>query len=342
MFKTVRGWFSRELSIDLGTANTLIYDREQGMVLDEPSVVAIRTDRGTVAAVGKDAKRMLGRAPDAFEVIRPLRDGTINNYKATKEMLASFIRKVHGDSLIRPSPRVLVCVPCKATEVEKRAVVESAQDAGAREVFLIQEPIAAAIGANLPVHDPMGTMVVDIGGGTTEVGIVSLSGLVYSGSVRLGGDSIDEMIIEHVKRKHGSTIGEVSAERIKKEIGAAIPQPKVLQMDVRGHNLAAGVPKKFVVDSNEILEAIKPFLNQLIAEIRRSLEVCGGEISADIHETGIVLTGGGSLLRDLEIFISEETGLPVIVASEPLHCVARGCSKVLAQNDTVIMESFIP
>ena len=342
MFKTIRGWFSRELSIDLGTANTLIYDREQGLVLDEPSVVAIRPDRGSIAAVGKDARRMLGRAPGGLEVVRPLRDGTINNYKATKEMLAAFIRKIHGDSIIRPSPRVLVCVPCKATEVEKRAVVESAQEAGAREVFLIKEPIAAAVGANLPVHEPTGTMVVDIGGGTTEVGIVSLSGLVYSGSVRLGGDKVDEMIIDHVKRKHGSTIGEISAERIKKEIAAAIPQPNVLQMDVRGHNLAAGIPKKFVVDSNEILEAITPFLNLLIAEIRRSLDQCGGELSADIHETGVVLTGGGSLLRDLETLISEETGLPVVVAAEPLQCVARGCRTVLAENDTVLMESFVP
>ncbi len=332
MLKNFRGLFSRDLSIDLGTANTLIFVRDEGIVLNEPSVVAVRnnsSNQKSVAAVGQEAKRMLGRTPGTIVAIRPLRDGVIADFVVTEKMLQYFIKKVHENSLIRPSPRVLVCVPCKSTEVERRAIRESALSAGARDVRLVEEPMAAAIGAGLPVHEAIGTMVVDIGGGTTEIAIISLNSVVYSETVRVGGDRFDEAIIAYVRRTRGSLIGETTAERIKQAIGAAYPQKEVLEMDVRGRNLAEGVPRTITLNSNEILEALQEPLSMILQNVRNALEQTPTELAADIAETGIVLTGGGALLRDIDVLLSEDTGLPVIVAEDPLTCVARGGGRAL-------------
>ena len=335
MFKNIRGLFSRDLSIDLGTANTLIFVREQGIVLNEPSVVAIRNNHNqkSVAAVGLDAKRMLGRTPGNITAIRPLKDGVIADFLVTERMLKHFIQKVHENSFIRPSPRVLVCVPCKSTEVERRAIRESALSAGARDVRLIEEPMAAAIGAGLPVHEAIGTMVVDIGGGTTEIAIIALNGVVISDTVRVGGDRFDEAIVAYVRRTQGSLIGEATAERIKQEVGAAYPQKEIREIDVRGRNLAEGVPRAFTINSNEILEALQEPLSMIVQAVKRALEQCPPELASDIAETGLVITGGGALLRDLNVLIAEETGLPVIVAEDPLTCVARGGGKALELMD---------
>ena len=326
MLKSIRGMFSRDLSIDLGTANTLIYVRDHGIVLNEPSVVAIRTQgsQKTVVAVGLDAKRMLGRTPGNITTIRPLRDGVIADFLVTEKLLQYFIGKVHENSFIRPSPRVLVCVPCKSTEVERRAIRESAMSAGAREVHLVEEPMAAAIGAGLPVHEAVGTMVVDIGGGTTEIAIISLNGIVYADTVRVGGDRFDETIVAYVRRTRGTLIGEATAERMKQEIGVAYPQKEVRQIDVRGRNLAEGAPRRFTLTSNDILESLKEPLAQIVEAVKQGLEQCPPELASDIAETGFVLTGGGALLRDIDKLLKEETGLPVIVAEDPLTCVARG------------------
>lgn len=335
MFKKIRGLFSNDLSIDLGTANTLIYVREEGIVLDEPSVVAIRIHNGqkTIEAVGADAKRMLGRTPGNITAIRPLKDGVIADFQVTEKMLQHFISKVHQNSFIRPSPRVLVCVPCKSTQVERRAIRESALSAGAREVRLIEEPMAAAIGAGLSVEEATGSMVVDIGGGTTEIAIISLNGVVYSDSVRVGGDRFDEAIVSHVRRKYGSLIGDATAERIKKEIGCAHTGSELREIDVRGRNLAEGVPRSFTLNSDEILEALQEPLTTIVQSVKRALEQSPPELAADIAETGIVLTGGGALLKDLDRLISDETGLPVLVADDPLTCVARGGGKALEIMD---------
>ncbi|MEE2784793.1 MAG: rod shape-determining protein [Pseudomonadota bacterium] len=335
MFKKIRGLFSRDLSIDLGTANTLIYVREQGIVLNEPSVVAIRVSgtQKVVTAVGLDAKRMLGRTPGNITAIRPLKDGVIADFLVTEKMLKYFMSKVHENSFIRPSPRVLVCVPCKSTEVERRAIRESALSAGARDVRLVEEPMAAAIGAGLPVQEAVGTMVVDIGGGTTEIAIISLNGVVLSDAVRVGGDRFDEAIVAYVRRTQGSLIGEATAERIKQEIGAAYPQKEIREIDVRGRNLAEGVPRAFTLNSNEILEALQEPLSMIVQSVKSALELCPPELASDIAETGMVLTGGGALLRDLDILFSEETGLPVIVAEDPMTCVARGGGKALELMD---------
>lgn len=335
MLKNIRGLFSRDLSIDLGTANTLIYVRGEGIVLNEPSVVAIRQHNNTkiVAAVGADAKRMLGRTPGNITAIRPLKDGVIADFQVCEKMLKHFIAKVHQNSFIRPSPRVLICVPGKATAVERRAIKESALSAGARDVWLIEEPMAAAIGAGLPVHEAIGTMVVDIGGGTTEIAVISLNGIVYSESVRVGGDRFDEAIIAYVRRTQGSLIGDSTAERIKQEIGTAFPGKEVREIDVRGRNLAEGVPRSFTLNSNEILEALQEPLSMIVQAVKNALEQTPAELAADIAESGIVLTGGGALLRDLELLIAEETGLPVLVAEEPLTCVARGGGKALELMD---------
>ncbi|NRQ00959.1 rod shape-determining protein [Marinobacterium sp. xm-d-530] len=331
MFKKIRGLFSSDLSIDLGTANTLIYLRDSEIVLDEPSVVAIRQqgNQKTVAAVGTDAKRMLGRTPGNITAIRPLKDGVIADFHVTEKMLQYFISKVHNNSFLRPSPRVLICVPCKSTQVERRAIKESALGAGAREVYLIEEPMAAAIGAGLPVDEATGSMVVDIGGGTTEIAVISLSGIVYSESVRVGGDRFDEAIVTYVRRNYGSLIGEATAERIKQEIGTAYPAPEVLEIDVRGRNLAEGIPRMFTLNSNEILEALQEPLQSIVQAVKGALEQCPPELAADVAEHGIVLTGGGALLRNLDRLLTEETGLPVIVAEDPLTCVARGGGKAL-------------
>ena len=326
MLKKIRGFFSSDLSIDLGTANTLIYVREKGIVLNEPSVVAIRHHLGQkiIEAVGVDAKRMLGRTPGNITAIRPLKDGVIADFQVTEKMLQHFIKKVHASSFVPPSPRVLICVPCMATEVEKRAIKESAYSAGAREVFLIEEPMAAAIGAGLPVEEAVGSMVVDIGGGTTEIAILSLNGVVFSDSVRIGGDRFDESIVNYVRRKYGSVIGDSTAERIKMEIGGAYLSKEVREIDVRGRNLAEGVPKSFTLDSDEILESLQEPLAGIVQAVKRVLEQSPPELASDIAETGIVLTGGGSMLRDLDRLLTAETGLPVILSEDPLTCVARG------------------
>ncbi|HCS26592.1 MAG TPA: rod shape-determining protein [Spongiibacteraceae bacterium] len=331
MFKRIRGLFSNDLSIDLGTANTLIYVRDQGIVLDEPSVVAIRVHNGqkTVEAVGTEAKRMLGRTPGNITAIRPLKDGVIADFQVTEKMLQHFISKVHQNSIIRPSPRVLVCVPCKSTQVERRAIRESALSAGAREVRLIEEPMAAAIGAGLNVDEATGSMVVDIGGGTTEIAIISLNGVVYSDSVRVGGDRFDEAIVTHVRRTYGSLIGDATAERIKQEIGCAYPLEEVREIDVRGRNLAEGIPRRFTLNSNEILEALQEPLTVIVQAVKRALEQSPPELAADIAETGIVLTGGGALLRGIDQLLADESALPVIVAEDPLTCVARGGGRAM-------------
>jgi rod shape-determining protein MreB and related proteins len=336
MFKKLRGMFSNDLSIDLGTANTLIYVRERGIVLNEPSVVSIRIHNGqkTVTAVGADAKRMLGRTPGNITAIRPLKDGVIADFQVTEKMLQHFIHKVHENSFVRPSPRVLVCVPCKSTQVERRAIKESVMGAGAREVRLIEEPMAAAIGAGLPVDQASGSMVVDIGGGTTEIAIISLNGVVYSESVRIGGDRMDEAITTHVRRNYGSLIGDATAERIKKEIGCAFASKIIREIDVRGRNLAEGVPRSFTLNSDEILEALQEPLSAIVQAVKSALEQSPPELASDIAESGLVLTGGGALLRDLDKLLSEETGLPVIVADDPLTCVARGGGKAMELIDT--------
>jgi rod shape-determining protein MreB len=337
MFKKIRGIFSNDLSIDLGTANTLIYVRGEGIVLNEPSVVAIRSHNGqkTVTAVGADAKRMLGRTPGDMVAIRPLKDGVIADFQVTEKMLQHFINKVHENSFFPPSPRVLVCVPCKSTQVERRAIRESVVSAGAREVRLIEEPMAAAIGAGLPVEQANGSMVVDIGGGTTEIAIISLNGVVYSESVRVGGDRFDEAIVTHVRRNYGSLIGDATAERIKKEIGCAYRAEGVLkEIDVRGRNLAEGVPRSFTLNSDEILESMQEALSAIVQAVKSALEQSPPELASDIAENGMVLTGGGALLKDLDKLLSEETGLPVVVADDPLTCVARGGGKAMELMDT--------
>lgn len=342
MLKKIRGMFSSDLSIDLGTANTLIYVRDRGIVLDEPSVVAIRHNgnQKTVASVGSDAKRMLGRTPGNITAIRPLKDGVIADFHVTEKMLQYFIAKVHETSLLKPSPRVLVCVPCKSTQVERRAIKESALGAGAREVYIIEEPMAAAIGAGLPVAEASGSMVVDIGGGTTEIAIISLNGVVTSESIRVGGDRFDEAITTYVRRVYGSLIGDATAEKIKTEIGMAYHTGEELQIDVRGRNLAEGIPRSFTLSSTEILDALQEPLAQMIQAIKGVLEQSPPELAADIGETGLVLTGGGALLRELDRLISEETGLPVIIADDPLTCVARGGGIALEMIDHHATELF--
>ncbi|KMT63958.1 rod shape-determining protein [Catenovulum maritimum] len=335
--KKFRGVFSNDLSIDLGTANTLIYVKDQGIVLNEPSVVAIRQERAggqkSVAAVGAAAKQMLGRTPGNIKAIRPMKDGVIADFYVTEKMLQYFIKQVHSNNFLRPSPRVLICVPCGATQVEQRAIKESALGAGAREVYLIEEPMAAAIGADLPVSEATGSMVVDIGGGTTEVAIISLNGIVYSSSVRIGGDKFDEAIISYVRRNFGSLIGEATAERIKHEIGSAYPGDEVKEIEVRGRNVAEGVPRSFTLNSNEILEALQEPLQGIVSAVMVALEQSPPELASDISERGMVLTGGGALLKDLDRLLMEETGIPVVIADDPLTCVARGGGQAIDMID---------
>jgi rod shape-determining protein MreB len=332
--------FSTDLSIDLGTANTLIYVKERGIILDEPSVVAIRVHNGqkSIEAVGKEAKRMLGRTPGNIQAIRPLKDGVIADFQVTEKMLQHFIAKVHETKFIRPSPRVLICVPCTSTQVERRAIRESALSAGAREVKLIEEPMAAAIGAGLQVEEATGCMVVDIGGGTTEIAIISLNGVVYSDSIRIGGDRFDESIVSYVRRKYGSLIGDSTAERIKQEIGCAFKSDALKEIDVRGRHLAEGVPRSFTLTNDEILTALEEPLEAIMRAVKQALEQSPPELAADIAESGIVLTGGGALLTDLDHRISNETGLPVVVAEDPLTCVARGGGKALELMDRHVLD----
>ncbi|WP_406672580.1 rod shape-determining protein [Natronospira sp.] len=337
MFNSIRGFFSNDLSIDLGTANTLIYVRGKGIILDEPSVVAIRDDpsRGgkTIEAVGVEAKRMLGRTPGNIVAIRPLKDGVIADFTVTEKMLQFFIRKAHGTRYFRPSPRVVVCVPYGSTQVERRAIKESAAGAGARKVHLIHEPMAAAIGAGMPVHEAKGSMVLDIGGGTSEVAVISLNGIVYAASVRIGGDRFDESIIHYVRRNYGTLIGESTAERIKQEIGSAYPGEEVREIEVKGRHLSEGVPRAFTLNSNEILEALQEPLAGIVGAVKTALEQTPPELGSDVADRGIVLTGGGALLRDLDRLLMEETGIPVVIADDPLTCVARGGGRVLELMD---------
>jgi rod shape-determining protein MreB len=338
MFGFLSSYFNDDLAIDLGTANTLIYLRGKGIVLDEPSVVAIRQEGGpngkkVIQEVGLAAKQMLGRTPGNITAIRPMKDGVIADFTVTEQMLKHFIRKVHSSRLFKPSPRIIICVPCGSTQVERRAIRESAIGAGASRVYLIEEPMAAAIGADLPVGEATGSMVVDIGGGTTEVGVIALGGLVYKGSMRVGGDKFDEAIINYIRRNYGMLIGETTAEQIKKEIGSAFPGSEVREKEVKGRNLAEGIPRSFTISSNEILEALTDPLNGIVSSVKSALEQTPPELAADIAEKGMVLTGGGALLRDIDRLLMEETGLPVVVADDPLTCVARGSGKALEKME---------
>ena len=338
MFKYFGSYFSTDLAIDLGTANTLIYVRDRGIVLNEPSVVSIRTDpqgsgKKTVQAVGLEAKLMLGRTPGNLQAIRPMKDGVIADFTVTEQMLKYFIKKVHDTRMFRPSPRIIICVPCGSTHEERRAIRESAIGAGARQVFLIEEPMAAAIGAGMPVSEATGSMVVDIGGGTTEVGVISLGGVVYANSVRVGGDRMDDAIINYIRRNYGMLIGEATAEKIKKQMGSAFPGAEVQEMEIKGRSLAEGVPRSFNVSSNEVLEALTEPLNAIVSAVKQALEQTPPELGSDIAEKGMVLTGGGALLRDLDRLLMEETGLPVIVAEDPLTCVVRGSGMALENMD---------
>lgn len=344
MFKRFRGLFSNDLSIDLGTANTLIYIPGQGIVLNEPSVVAIKEDkvRGTktIAAVGIEAKKMLGRTPANITAIRPMKDGVIADFAVTERMLRHFIEKVHQSKLLRPSPRILICVPCGSTQVERRAIRESASMAGAREVYLIEEPMSAAIGAGLPIDEASGSMVLDIGGGTSEVAIISINGIVYANSVRIGGDRFDEAIINYVRRNYGTLIGEATAERIKLEIGTAYPGSEVMEIEVRGRNLAEGVPRSFTLNSNEILEALQEPLSGIVSAVKIALEQTPPELGSDVANRGIYVTGGGALLKDIDRLLAEETGLPIHIAEDPLTCVARGGGMVLEMLDKKGISAF--
>ncbi len=338
MFGLFRNYFSNDLAIDLGTANTLIYMRDKGIVLDEPSVVAIRQEGGpngkkTILAVGKEAKQMLGRVPGNIEAIRPMKDGVIADFTITEQMLKQFIKMVHETKLLKPSPRIIICVPCGSTQVERRAIRESALGAGASQVYLIEEPMAAAIGAGLPVSEASGSMVVDIGGGTTEVGVMSLGGMVYKGSIRVGGDKFDEAIINYIRRNYGMLIGEQTSEAIKKTIGSAFPGSEVRDMEIRGRNLSEGIPRSFTVTSNEILEALTDPLNQIVTAVKVALAQTPPELASDIADRGMMLTGGGALLRDLDRLLLEETGLPVHIAEDPLTCVVRGSGIALERMD---------
>src|SRR6187397_2807727 len=341
MFDFFKGYFGSDLAIDLRTANTLIYVRGKGIVLNEPSVVAIRQEGGpngkrVIQEVGLAAKQMLGKTPGNITAIRPMKDGVIADFTVTEQMLKQFIKKVHVSRLLSPSPRIVICVPYGSTQVERRAIKESAVGAGASQVFLIEEPMAAAIGADLPIAEATGSMVVDIGGGTTEVGVISLGGIVYSGSVRVGGDKFDEAIINYLRRNYGMLIGETTAEQIKKEIGSAFPGSEVREKEVKGRNLAEGIPRSFTISSNEILEALTEPLNSIVSAVKSALEQTPPELAADIAEKGMVLTGGGALLRDIDRLLMEETGLPVIVAEDPLTCVVRGSGMALEKMEKLV------
>ena len=336
-----KNYFSTDLAIDLGTANTLIYIRGQGVVLNEPSVVAIRQDGGqkkkkVIQQVGLAAKQMLGRTPGNISAIRPMKDGVIADFTVTEQMLKHFIKKVNPARLFSFNPRIVICVPYGSTQVERRAIREAAYGAGASKVELIEEPMAAAIGANLPIEEATGSMVVDIGGGTTDVGVISLGGIVYSTSVRVGGDKFDDAIINYIRRNYGMLIGEVTAEAIKKEIGSAYPGSEVREMEVKGRNLAEGVPRSFAISSNEILESLADPLNSIVSAVKSALELTLPELGADIADKGMVLTGGGALLRDIDRLLMEETGLSVIIAEDPLTCVARGSGVALENMDDLV------
>jgi len=331
IFDWLYGLFSNDLAIDLGTATTLIYVRGKGIVSCEPSVVAVQRDpRGSkkVLAVGREAKDMLGRTPGNIDAVRPLRDGVIADFEITEAMLRYFIARAHNRRTL-VKPRIIICVPFGITEVEKRAVKESAEGAGAREVYLIEEPMAAAIGAGLPITEPSGNMVVDIGGGTTEVAVISLAGIVYSQSVRVGGDKMDESITAYIKRKYNMAIGEQTAERIKITVGNAYPLDQRITMEVKGRDMVAGIPKTVVVNSDEVRESLSEPTNSIVEAVLVALERTPPELAADIVDKGIVLTGGGALLKNLDVLLREETGLPVMVCDDPISAVVLGSGKAL-------------
>ena len=339
MLSYLLGLFSNDIGIDLGTANTLVYVKGEGIVLLEPSVVAVQAGTNNVLAVGEDAKKMLGRTPGSIVAIRPLKDGVIADFDITESMLRYFIRKVHNRrSLV--APRVVIAVPSGITEVEKRAVKDSAEQAGARLVYLIEEPMAAAIGIGLPVQEPAANMVVDIGGGTTEVAIISLAGIVFSKSVRVGGDEMDEAIIQYLKRNYNLMVGERTAEEIKISIGSAYPLAEERGMEVKGLNLIAGLPETLWITSEEVREALSESISTIVEAVRITLERCPPELSADLVDRGLIMTGGGSLLKGFPRLISEETGLPVHLADEPLQTVALGTGKVL--DELYFLQRFIP
>lgn len=329
MFSWLLGYFSNDIGIDLGTANTLVYVKDRGIVLREPSVVAIQQGSSRVLAVGEDAKKMLGRTPGNIVAIRPMKAGVIADFEVTEAMLRYFIRKAHNRKRGGVNPRVIISVPSGITEVEKRAVKDSATHAGAREVYLIEEPMAAAIGVGLPVQEPAGNMIVDMGGGTTEVAIISLAGIVLSRSVRVGGDEMDEAIIQYLKRVYNLMIGERTAEEIKITIGSAYPLGEEMSMEVKGRDLVAGLPKTLTITSEEIREALQEPVSAIVEAIRITLERCPPELSSDLVDRGIVLAGGTSQLRGLDKLIAEQTGLPVHVAEDPLSAVAEGTGVVL-------------
>jgi len=335
IFDAILGMFSNDLAIDLGTANTLVYVKDKGIVVSEPSVVAVQKDysgQKRVLAVGTEAKKMLGRTPGSIVAIRPMKDGVIADFDVTEEMLRHFILKVHNRKTL-VKPRIVICVPSGITQVEKRAVRESAESAGAREVYLIEEPMAAAIGAGLPITEASGNMIVDIGGGTTEVAVISLAGIVYAKSVRVGGDKLDEAVVQYLKRKYNLLIGDRTAEEIKIKIGNAYPDPEVQRMEVKGRDLVTGIPKTLEVDSNEIREALSEPVNAIVEAVRVALERTPPELAADIVDKGIVLAGGGAKLLNLDRLLREETGLPVYIAEDPLSCVVLGSGKVLDELD---------
>ena len=338
MFSRLLGLMSADMAIDLGTANTLVYVKSRGIVLDEPSVVAIVNINGKkkVLAIGEEAKQMLGRTPGNIEAIRPLRDGVIADFEVAEEMIKHFIRKVHNRRSFA-SPQVIICVPSGSTAVERRAIQESAESAGARRVFLIEEPMAAAIGAGLPVTEPTGSMVVDIGGGTTEVAVLSLGGIVYSRSVRVGGDKMDEAIIGYIRRNHNLLVGEGSAERIKKQCGLACPPEDGdgEVMKIKGRDLMNGVPKELIINQRQIAESLAEPVGAIIEAVKVALEQTPPELAADIVDKGIVLTGGGALLGNLDVVLRNATGLPVSIADEPLSCVVLGTGRCLEEMKTL-------
>ncbi len=337
-FSKIIGLMSSDMAIDLGTANTLVYVKGKGIILNEPSVVALAEHAGKkqILAVGEEAKSMVGRTPGNIRAIRPLKDGVIADFDVAEEMIKHFIKKVHNSRSFT-SPQVVICIPYCATAVERRAIQESAECAGARRVFLMEEPMAAAIGAGLPVTEPTGSMVVDIGGGTTEIAVLSLGGIVYAKSVRVGGDKFDESIINYIRKTHNLLIGETTAERIKKEIGSALPPEngQGLEIKIKGRDLTDGVPKEVVVSEDQIAASLKEPVSVIVEAVHTSLENTPPELSADIVDKGIMLTGGGALLRRLDKLLSASTGLPVVVAEEPLSCVAFGTGYALEELETM-------
>lgn len=336
MFNFFWDLFSNDLAIDLGTANTLINARGEGIVLREPSVVALNSQTNEVQAVGMEAKQMLGRAPGSIIAIRPMKDGVIAHFEVTEKMIRTFIQKVHNNRKTLVRPRVVIAVPSGITQVEKRAVRDSAESAGAREVFLIDEPMAAAIGVGLPVQDPTGNMIIDIGGGTTEVAIISMSGIVYSKSIRIAGDEMDEAIVNYIKRKYNLLIGERTAEEVKINIGSAYPMEKPMTMEVKGRDLVAGIPKTLVISDEEVREALAETFGTIVEAVKIALERTPPELAADIVDKGVVVAGGGSLIKGLDILLKEATGLPITLADDPLSAVAMGAGMVL--KDTKLLK----